>query len=239
MTYVKSISVAVAGFVTGALLATAATASTYTGTYDAGNVETVGNPHTLWLVDFVDGSKYWQFEDGSNAFVFEDTTATLNAVAFQTGNANRRMDLSMTFELAAGPNGSPKCGGDCSDVANWNFFDFTSASLTGMDDLAGVILNLTLGAVDNGGRGPIDKLPQLGFGANDKDAGFGFSTWFNWERVMDLNQNPNFDVVQTGTSGHGDVNLQLDVTPVPLPAAGWLLIAGVGALGAVRKSRKT
>ncbi len=37
---------------------------------------------------------------------------------------------------------------------------------------------------------------------------------------------------------HDDIVLRVDVSPVPLPAAGWMLLAGVGGMAAVKRRRK-
>lgn len=47
-----------------------------------------------------------------------------------------------------------------------------------------------------------------------------------------------FDDIRTGDRDFDDFALKIDVAPIPLPAAGFLLLGGLGALGAVARRRK-
>ena len=44
--------------------------------------------------------------------------------------------------------------------------------------------------------------------------------------------------LQPGDRDFDDFALRIDIAPVPLPAAGFLLLAGLGAMGAVARRRK-
>ena len=113
-----------------------------------------------------------------------------------------------------------------SQSAQFEYFTYATATLTGLNMLSGLTLALTVAPVD--GSLP----PQLGYGANNKDIDeFGFSSWFKWNVASNT----------TGTkygNGQGDINIEL--TPVPVPAALPLLgsvIAGFGFFGWLRRRR--
>ena len=123
-------------------------------------------------------------------------------------------------------------------VDMWNFYTIDSATLTGvMGSLVdGLVLTLTDKTDGN-------HLPQLGLGANafDQD-NLGFSAWFNW--VSNQGADATYGDYTFAGSGNGDFNMDvnnggvLDIAPVPLPAGMWLMLGGLGALGAVRRSRR-
>ena len=48
-----------------------------------------------------------------------------------------------------------------------------------------------------------------------------------------------FDDIAAGDRDYDDIGMRIDVAAIPLPAAGWLLVAGRGALGAAARRRKT
>ena len=228
-----------------ALVASPALATTVTpnGTYDATNVSGKGQNFAMWLVGLPipRNQTYWQFEGGAGVFNVNDTSATLSGVLVQNGDASRRLQLDMTLSYrgtgAAGQGSAgPKCGGGCADSANWDYFNFQSATLTGASPaLAGLSVQLTAFPTDIFGRATTPG--QLGNGANDYNGGLGFSTWFTWtttaaDRYFFL-----------PTRGNGDININLDPTappppppppppaptPIPLPASGLLLLGALGA----------
>jgi hypothetical protein len=231
-------SVVAIAIVAATAFGTGATAATdYEGVYDATSVNTNGNLHTLWLPDLFSSpsvNAYWQFVPNPGKF----KVAAGNATAHLTGTIvnNVMNNLSMMVDIAytlrnpnqPGTGGFKGGSGDVSDAANWSFFTMTLATLTGTGDLGGLQLSLT----------EIASVPfQLGDGANDKNPGLGASGWFTW--VVD-SQASNTTYSAQASPGHGDVNLNLKLAPIPLPATGILLVGAIGALGAAaaRKKRK-
>lgn len=197
------------------------------GTYDAVSVNTGSNDHALWLPNLVAGSAYWQFVDGTGVFVVTANGASLNATAVQNGNASNQVNISLEFDHVIPPVGytPTKCGGGgCGDTSGWDFFRLAMpGSITGASaSLAGLVLDIT------------DKGPyaQLGLGANDKDGTeFGFSMWFGWAAGA-------LNTYHFGNSNHGDVNLELLPSEIPLPAGVWLMLAGVGSLVGLRRKQR-
>lgn len=194
--------------------------SSFATVYHATNVTSGSQDHTFYFNPAIGGpNKHWQF-DGVGIFTVNGSgagaTATLTGEIVQNGSPGNRFGVDLSFQGAAGPNGSGlKCGGGCGDSANWQFFQSITGSLTG---LAGSVLGTVLDLSHRNGT----PYPQLGNGANDKNSGYGFSTWFSVD----------------GRSGqYGDINLNL--SPVPLPAGVILLLTGLAGLGAARRFKKS
>ncbi len=117
------------------------------------------------------------------------------------------------------------------------FLNMIGGTLTGFGDkLAGIALDVT--------RKPGDGTlaTQVGTAANDKNQEFGMSNWFY--TVCNTCDNGTVDIFNQVNNRQGDVNLNLAendndiVGPIPLPAAGWMLIAGLGGLAAAGRRKK-
>lgn len=235
--YVKSGALAVALSAAAMFAGEAKAATMYEGTYKATNVMTSGNAHTVWLPGLFSGtSAYWQFVPGPGKFKVgtDNATASLIGTIENNGTSNYQMAIDINYALRT-PNvqgDTIKTGGGTND-GSWSFFDIASATMTGIGDLQGLVLNL-LAYPDPG----VEDVPfQLGEGANDKNPGLGGAGWFSWVAVTDATYTGPSPInsVQTN-AGHGDININL--TPVPLPAAGIMMLMGLAGFGTLRMRRK-
>ncbi len=105
----------------------------------------------------------------------------------------------------------------------WNFFELTTGTLTGVDSLSGLNFDVS-------GRGaPF----QIGEGANGKNGNLGASVWFSLATSASCTSNLCADVASLNLDG--DVNV--DLTPVPVPAAFLLFGTGLAGFGAMRRKK--
>ncbi len=235
-------------FTRNALLAAAAVVGftcspAFATTYDAlSHVENGSPEHSVWFSPRNYGVKnplvgasgdkknHFLFENapaGAGTFEVDEDTATLTGIVKNA--AGDAFELALDFVLS-GPADRVK-NPDNVDTSDWSFYDLAVGTLTSLTD---GIASFDVELRGNGLKA------QLGVGANDKDADlFGFSTWITLNE-----QNCTSDDCQQYT---GDINIVLEendgsgggVSPVPLPAAGWLLIGAVGGLGALKRRRKS
>ncbi len=240
---IRSILVAAALAVTLPFTASAATTfapGTYDATdYDANRAtpEFVLGSRSLWTSPnamFVTGGSathYWTVGPTSQ-FVFDGTSATLSGQVFNRGEPTLAFDFLLTMSLGSSV-GAYCGGGTCNgQEVDWALFTLDSGIMTGLTgtETANISYNLT----QRSSHGP-----QAGFGANDKDATeLGFSMWYDFTRTDSTVTTGPFTFA---SSGYGDFNMDLaldpSITGVPLPAAGWLMIAAFGGLAAAKRRK--
>lgn len=243
-------------FTRGALLAVALCASqTVTasfvpsfGTYDATNAF---SSHGLWFGDeLIDTDNSGSLTGAAQTWLVESATLTYadggtdpNTLSIMGTVTNNGFRLGFDFNLSQiADAGDPYCGRPaCSNGSQAmkdgvQFFDFpgmdiaaatTSATISGLDALAGLEYVLDIRPTDG------SKPPQFGYCGNWVDCALGYSNWFGFELDTDASTLNKIDVAYD-RSGHGDLNLT--VTPVPLPAAVWLF--GTALLGLVGFNRR-
>ncbi len=71
--------------------------------------------------------------------------------------------------------------------------------------------------------------------AGDEETGYAFTTSSDFTITMDYTASVGENLLATYTFAASEVTLPA----VPVPAAGWLMLGGIGALGAMRKLRKS
>lgn len=206
-------------------------------------------PNGHALVTGGHASSYWSFSD--TILSFDGENASINGRATNTGANELAFDLSLNFALTETQNGycqfSKSEGGVGKDVncdkidystigvdpSSWTYLDFLDGTFAGVE--GSVMEDIVYNISDNA-----NHRPQLGYGANALEKeDFGFSMWF----MFDLDGNSPLsamsafsgDTYAFNSSGRGDINV--DVSAVPLPAAGWLLLASIGGLAAAKRRR--
>ena len=157
-----------------------------------------GDGHAIWIPGFNDaGTVRMRFRDDARFVVLADGSARLSGTAhvYDGGAVGEEWAVTLLFERRGF---GPAHGGPKIERANlqpphvthfWEYFDLTAGTLV----RGGLTTTLTQRPAD--GRYPF----QFGEAANNKDADFGGSLWFDWSR-------------SDGRSGHGDFNL--DAAPL-------------------------
>lgn len=205
----------------------------YSGTYAINNAfPTPG--HGVWLPSFRSGASVeWDVVGGTATY--DSTAGTLNIVGQVRNHGDDRLRLNFNWLLNentthAGPPacGRPACSSPTPDmVANMKYFDFVGQTLTGAGPiLSGLTIDLSIKPSDG------SKPPQFGYGGNWRDLEFGYSNWFYWS----VSEKEKYAYGLKYKNGRGDMNLTMST--VPLPAAAWMLLAGVGAIGAMGRRKK-
>ena len=233
----------------------------YDGTYSASSVNSGGNDHVLWLPGLTGSGNpltdpHFQFVGNSGVFwtvgdqVGANPSARLTGTVSNNGTAANTATIALDFTFQSKGGRDPKCefANSICDTPDptyesrsdqFEYFALDSGTFTGT---GGAIDGLILEFLQKPSNGQYPM--QLGFGANNKPGGssdvdiiianFGLSVWFD------------VFVTAAGTTGlalgnplgqpptgalpiRGDINLIL--TPVPIPAALPLLITGLAGLG--------
>lgn len=181
---------------------------------DTSEVNCNGSPHGFWTNNLFGGkpacNDYFSFSNGSVLTEYDDGTAILDATA--VNQIGYTADIFIEFGSFSVTQPSVKTGGG-PELASWYFYQTIVDSSIIIND--GVDTEYF---VDIAGPYAL----QIGDGANDKTSAFGGSVWLN----------------ETGgkyTGGHWDLNM--DFSPVPVPAAVWLFGSGLLGLVGIARSK--
>lgn len=253
MTMIRKLAFAACvAFAPSALLAAPIAVATYDAIDYNGkrSVWTPGSNPTTHSKSFVTGngaSAVWSFNPGSK-FLYTGSKARLKGTATNTGQSKLSFDFDLKFNVKKtgntpycqqkGAGSMHNCGTTDAgiDPSDWTYFSLISAVFKGAEGshMEGVSYDVVSNA---------KHAPQAGEAANAMDNdGTGFSMWFTWT-LSGQPTSPFADLYTFNPNGKGDFNVDLEIDPngggvVPLPAAGWMLLAGIGGLATAGRRRK-
>lgn len=211
----------IAAFATAlALFATPSLSSTFSATSAVGS----GSDHSVWLSALGSDSDF----DFSPAGML-----TLDAVGGSlTGNAESQT-FSGGFKVVFNYirdlsiyNNNPKFKSEngSSEMADTFYLTMTGGTLVGYGDFDGIDFETEVMPVP----GDATFATQIGTTANNKNSNFGMANWFFLVKTANCS-NATLNYCGLNDRTQGDINV--DLAPVPLPAAGLMLLAAIGGFG--------
>ncbi len=208
-----------------------------------------GGGHSLWL-PFAKRISDTALSDSYQASDFDFSQPGILSVddygnATLTGTIQSDVDPRFAFDIVfnfsrvdgAGVNGAKREllngvyveNGGAIDTSTYDYFALDGGSISGVDEFYG--LNFDVGLRNSDTPYPL----QLGLGANGKNFNLGASVWYSLYLSSDCSS--DFCEQLEGTPLFGDINVDLQVAPVPVPAAFWLFGTGLAGFGAMRRKK--
>ncbi len=194
------------------------------GRYGSGHSAHLPSVHGGSDFDFVNHGNFTIYDDGSARLTGRIISDSLGADYGFNVDIRYQAESSATPKKELRGKAYSNKGGPV-DTSTWSFYAMLSGTLTGVGKFAGITHNLFEAPVS--GLHPF----QVGYGANGKNVGFGGSGWFFHSDDASVNCKVN-----QSDCFRGDFNVNLAHAPVP--AAGLLLPAALGAMGFAARRRR-
>lgn len=216
-------------------------AASVTAQYKATSAVGSGSDHSIWISSGLGagiGSDF-DFNPAGLFALFSDGTATLTGNIVSQTRADAGFALSFNYDSTFdGFSPAFKSENGSQAVAGQTFFrDLESGSLSGTGVLAGLELTVTRKPLNGPYATQIGPSNGVNNGANNKNKNYGLANWFSINVIRsDCSVCDNNSVIANLNGKQGDVNI--DLAPVPVPAAGLMLIGGLAALGGLHRKRR-
>jgi len=218
----------------------AASAATVTDQYEVTSAVGSGNDHSLWISTGLGGGigTDFDFDPSGLMTLLSDGTAALTGKVVSQDNASAWFDVAFDYDndFLQSPNFKSENGSVA--TASTFYRDMEGGTLTGGGILAGLILSVSRLPVDGYYATQIGEGTATNNGANNKNNEFGMAGWFK----ISVDQATcsicaGNSVIAALDGKQGDVNVNLSA--VPVPAAGLLLVGALGALGGLRRRKRS
>lgn len=208
-----------------------------------------GSDHSLWISTGLGNGvgKDFDFEPGGAFQIFDDGTGTLtgNLESQSTAGSGFAIDFIYDSDFSDNTVTTPvfKSENGSVETSDTFYMDMEGGELVGYGLLEGLTLNVSRMPADGRFATQIGSGTATENGSNNKNNAFGLANWFfitvnGTPTCAVCSNNPTIDsLVASATGIQGDLNLNLTVAPVPLPASGLMLLAAAGGLAGLRRRK--
>ena len=221
--------------------ATSASAAVITDKFSVSSAVGSGADHSVWIRNGIGpgiGSDF-DFDPDGMFTMYDDGTAKLTGSVKSQGALNAGFKVSFDYNNVFSW-GAPvfKSENGSAATSETIYRNLTGGTLLG----TGILEGLTLSVTRNPPNGPyatqIGPSNGVNNGANNKNKNFGMAHWFLIEvERADCKYCAKYsDYIKKLDGRQGDVNV--DLTPVPVPAAGFLLVGGLALMGGMARRRR-
>ncbi|MEP2028402.1 MAG: VPLPA-CTERM sorting domain-containing protein [Paracoccaceae bacterium] len=233
------------GAIFAGLLASSAFAATVTAKYKATSAVGSRADHSLWISTGLGNGvgKDFNFTPFGTMTFLSDGTATLVGDVVSQTNALAGFKLSYfydsTFKDINGNAFTPTFKSENGSKATASTFyrNLVGGVLRGTGILAGLDLRVTRKPVNGPWATQIGGSNGTDNGANNKNKNFGLANWFMINVTSaTCSICSNNSTIANLNGKQGDINI--DLTPVPVPGAGFLMVGGLSAFAALRRKRR-
>lgn len=219
------------------------------GTFDVTPAvsSTTGKTHSLWFQQGIPGLSKRFTLTSPGTFTADANGATLTGSTVSLINdmpdAAAGFDLSFTFDRDFSNLTDPNIVfkdvfGNAVEHGNEDYFDLESGTISGTGTLAGVELTVSRKPVEGTNGTQVGGGILSDVGANVHNPNFGLAAWFMIDSVDTTNcASCDAALFKSLEGTQGDVNF--DLAPVPLPAAGFLLLGALASVAGARARKRS